>query len=219
MTVMTSRAATDRPPHDALGIDSLTFLDAVRAVVDYNWSEESTDFRRHDDGQDHIFRSLSTLARWLDISITRPRYRLPEHLRGSMIGGYSAETVNRVLGELSDLSDLYVVCVWELFDDFYGGDSWFYIQSRYQLYTLGGDLWAWLNDQAPNGPGLPASWIGDPVLDVRLSDLGGDGQHNFAIRPALNSGNDTSPSPGHRAASVVPALDGFRAAVSAAGPR
>ena len=48
--------------------DSLKALRAdIRAVVDYNWSDELADFETHEgDGQHHIFATIVRLDNWLN---------------------------------------------------------------------------------------------------------------------------------------------------------
>lgn len=110
-------------------------------------------------------------------------------LRGSMVDGYTSETVNSALGRITSASGLVLVCVWDYFDDFgTGGNSQFYIQQDTgRLRELAGDLWAWLNGSpadpdTPASPGLPSSWLGG-IADITTEDLRyTDGFHNYARR-------------------------------------
>ncbi|WP_280424786.1 hypothetical protein [Nocardia carnea] len=115
-------------------------------------------------------------------------FTAPDELRGCMDDGYTPEQVNSVLGQLSEMTGLRLVCIWDYYDeDGYGGNSGFYIEALdgHSLFDLVGDLWAWLNKNiddpdAPTTPGDPRSWIGDEVSGVDPTDLGGDGFHNYA---------------------------------------
>lgn len=113
-------------------------------------------------------------------------------LRGSMADGYDAERVNRVLGRISEVSGLSVVCVWAYRDAVgVGGDSDFYIEIDGRLHHCAGDLWRWLNTpedhpDAPTAPGPPASWVGAPS-DLHEDQLGcDDGSLNYALRDDLD---------------------------------
>lgn len=73
-----------------------------------------------------------------------------------------------------------LVCVWELHDGSYGGGSQFYIEdpTSQRLHEVDGDLQAWLFGRV-DSPGEPSTWVGDPVLGLTLTDLAGDGLHNY----------------------------------------
>ncbi|MEU6562528.1 hypothetical protein [Nocardia nova] len=172
-------------PHD--------FLTALRDVVEYNWADELADYDNHAHEDGHIIHALSVLAHSLDRQTSRPRYSPPRHLQGALAGGVHPDVLDRVLGELSELSDLFLACVWEQHTGTAGfhGSHRVYIKSRYQLYELGGNLWAWLAGTVTAGPGLPATWLGRPVLDMDLGDFFGAG-HNFAAKSVSTSTNGTS---------------------------
>lgn len=117
-------------------------------------------------------------------------------LRGSMIDGYTSETVGSVLGRVSDASGVLLVCVWDYVDDYgVGGNSQFYVQdAEGRLRELVGDLWPWLNGDpddpdTPGSPGAPESWIGDEA-EITTDELHHtDGSHNYARR------GDDEPAP------------------------
>lgn len=52
----------------ALNLATVPPLEAIRNVVNYNWSDELGDFNAQDeDGREHhIFRDLQAIVRWLD---------------------------------------------------------------------------------------------------------------------------------------------------------
>lgn len=107
------------------------------------------------------------------------------HLRGIMVDGYSPDDVNRVLGRLSDVTGLLILCVWDYYDDYgFGGNSDFYVNVNGRLHYCTGDLWPWLNGSVENpdtppDPGTPASWVGE-LADLDEDQLPyTDGQHNY----------------------------------------
>src|ERR1700733_4745988 len=72
--------------------------------------------------------------------------KVADWLRGSMVDGYDDKHVNRVLGQLSDVSGVPLVCVWASHDSLgVGGDSQFYVYQYDRLYELTGNVWEWLN--------------------------------------------------------------------------
>lgn len=117
-------------------------------------------------------------------------FAAPDELRGCMDDGYTPDEVNSVLGQLSAMTGLRLVCIWDYYDEYgYGGNSEFYIEALdgKSLFKLAGNLWAWLSKSvddpdAPATPGDLRSWIGAEVSDVDPTDLVGDGLHNYAIR-------------------------------------
>ncbi|MFF5097904.1 MULTISPECIES: hypothetical protein [Actinosynnema] len=120
-------------------------------------------------------------------------------LRGSMVDGYDAERVNRVLGRISEVSGLPVVCVWAYRDAVgFGGDSGFYIEIDGRLHHCAGELWRWLNTpedlpDAPTAPGPPSSWVG-ALSDLHEDRLAhDDGNHNYALRDDLDAAEDSRP--------------------------
>ncbi|WP_169814601.1 hypothetical protein, partial [Nocardia pseudovaccinii] len=170
------------------------FLTALRDVVEYNRAAEVCDYRNHADGGGHIIHALSVLAHSLDQRTSRPRYRPPWRLQASLADDVDPDIVDQVLAELSELTDPFLACVRERHTGTAGfhGNRRIYIQSRYQLYELGGNLWAWLTGTiVSTGPGLPATWLGTPILEMDL-DLFGAGQ-NFAQKSPSTSADDTSP--------------------------
>ena len=126
-------------------------------------------------------------------------------LRGSMIDGYCPEDVNRILGRISDVTGVDLVCVWDIYDSAgCGGNSQFYVEEDSgRLREAAGDLWRWLNDDpddpdAPSSPGSPASWAGEPA-DFTTADLGyDDGFRNYAHRDLEPSEGDEEHSPSSR---------------------
>lgn len=145
--------------------------------------------------------AAALLAAEMDATITRAQHDAaansspagpPEtiaDLRGSMADGYEPEDVNRILGRISTVSGLRLVCVWATCDS--GGpdgNSQFYVEENDgRLRELAGDLWRWLNQDpddpdTPAGPGSPDSWLGEPA-GFSTTDLGyHDGFGNYAWR-------------------------------------
>ena len=118
----------------------------------------------------------------------RPTLALDPQLRGSMINGYDNDRINRILGRISDVSGLEVICLWDLHDHTgLGGDSDYHVVIDGRLHCLGGELAAWLNSEpddpsAPITHGIPADWIGAPT-DITVADLPyHDDFHNYAAR-------------------------------------
>lgn len=124
-----------------------------------------------------------------ELDTPRP-FTAPPELRRSMHDGYDSDTVNSVLGRISALSGLRIVCIWDYVDAFgYAGHSEFYLEhaNGEALHYLSGDLYRWLNAptddiDAPETPGEPATWIGAKVTEFSTTDLIGDDQHNYAFR-------------------------------------
>ncbi|WP_043736004.1 hypothetical protein [Nocardia asiatica] len=117
-----------------------------------------------------------------------PAFAAPPELRGCLIDGRrTAEQVNSVLGRLSELSGLRLVCVWEFVDTYgFAGHSNFYIATNGEaLRHLSGDLGDWLtlptdDPDSPQTPGDPASWIDAVTCEFTTTVLVGDGLHNYA---------------------------------------
>lgn len=130
--------------------------------------------------------SVATTSR--DARSLAAQYEAIADLRGSMDDGYDDERVNRVLGRISEVSGLRIVCVWDYYDaSGVGGNSDFYVNIDGQFHDCAGDLWRWLNGSTgdpdtPAVPGPPASWVGAPT-DLRDDQLRyDDGGHNYAIQ-------------------------------------
>ncbi|MFI9507244.1 hypothetical protein [Nocardia sp. NPDC052566] len=113
----------------------------------------------------------------------------PPELRGSLFGGHTSEQVNTVLGRISDLSGVRVICVWDDFDgEFYGYSNFYIEDDEHELIReVGGDLWVWLTEPSnspdcPDTPGSPADWFGNLTTSFTAGDLAyDDGLHNYAI--------------------------------------
>ncbi|WP_431921405.1 hypothetical protein [Nonomuraea jabiensis] len=109
--------------------------------------------------------------------------------KASMVGGYDDDAVNTVLGSISEVSGLHLMCVWDYYDEYGpGGDSDFYVESDDgSLHYLAGDLYEWLSvppdsEDAPEGPGDPTTWVGGPA-DIGPDDIAlQDDQHNYALQ-------------------------------------
>ncbi|PPJ36463.1 hypothetical protein C5E45_20680 [Nocardia nova] len=114
-------------------------------------------------------------------------FTAPAELRGSLDDGHAAEKVNAVLGQISDLSGVRVICVWDYFDGDFGGHSNFYVEDDDAIVELGGDLWDWLTESpdspdCPAMPGKPADWFGCAAPDFLADDIAyDDGLHNYAL--------------------------------------
>lgn len=97
--------------------------------------------------------------------------------------GYDEDDINDVLGRIQELTGTTIMCLWEFFDHLgYGGDSELFVLDDGALYTLEGGLWPWMLDgtsEAPNGPGTPVTWKGQPTGHV-AHEFHGDNQHNLA---------------------------------------
>lgn len=158
-----------------------------------------TNYRRITPADDRLDAPLRVLAR-AHTRATAPLWcDLPDELRASMSDGYDSDAVAVILGQIHDATGVRVVCVWDVYDDYgYTGDSDFRVQDHLgNIYYLGGRLWAWLNnsdEQAPDHPGSPTSWIGG--LDTIHTDalVGGDGGHNYARRDTTTATSD-QPAP------------------------
>lgn len=119
--------------------------------------------------------------------------------RGNMIHGYDNDDVNAVLGQISDVTGLTIVCVWEYYDDYgYGGDSRFCILSdNGTLYQQVGDLYPWLSGtpddpHTPDSPGDPSTWIGPAEHITESAFVNGDGFHNYALADYQSRDDDDS---------------------------
>ncbi|OBF67493.1 hypothetical protein A9X06_04890 [Mycobacterium sp. 852002-51759_SCH5129042] len=118
---------------------------------------------------------------------TRTSFTAPPKLRGSLADGYTADEVNTVLGQVSDLAGVRVICLWDYFDGEFGGQSSFYVEDDEAILELGGELWDWLTESpdspdCPATPGNPAEWFGCAAPDFRTSDIAyDDGLHNYAL--------------------------------------
>lgn len=112
-------------------------------------------------------------------------------LRGSMVIDYDAERVNQVLGRISAVSGLRIVCVWDYHDAFgFGGDSDFFVDVDGRFHYCAGDLCRWLNTpeyepDAPDVPGAPSSWVGAPSEFHQGQFAYHDKGHNYALRDNL----------------------------------
>jgi hypothetical protein len=106
-----------------------------------------------------------------------------------MIDGCDDDTVNCVLGRISNAPGLRLVCVWDVHDTYgVGGNSQFYVEEAGgRLRELRGDLWRWLNGDpadpsTPASPGITVNWIGQ-AADFTADHLPcTDGFHNYAIQ-------------------------------------
>jgi hypothetical protein len=87
-------------------------------------------------------------------------------LRGSMFPCYDGHLVNSILGQLSELMDVVLVCVWEWHGGAgFGGPASFYINEGGRLCRLEGDVRTWLlgDPDDPRTPTLPegsSTWRG-----------------------------------------------------------
>lgn len=176
-----------------------TITKAIRSILAYNWNDERRDYLTQAEGGDrHIFGDLAMVARWLDIASAPASWSAPKELRSRLVDGYDSDEIATVLGQISDASGVFIVCLWDYYDAYgYGGSSDFRVLSPHgQLYHLDGDLSAWLTeapDDAPAHPGRPASWIGG--IDIDITDVaGGDGRHNLARENRLTRDGGTSPT-------------------------
>ncbi|MGV9836681.1 hypothetical protein ACWDUL_21170 [Nocardia niigatensis] len=152
---------------------------------------------------DHMFGTLicvleSMATRYTDHAHALTRslaeldvYDIPADLRGSLDhAAPEPATVNSVLDQLRDRSGVQILCVWDVFDEKFGGSPHFVIESRDRatLCHLAGDLWGWLtasaaDPDAPTTPGHPTTWIGPVVTEFTPNDLeADDGHHNYALR-------------------------------------
>lgn len=169
---------------------------AVARVLDDRFDVETADYLGEDTAgrTHHIMHDLRALARWYDIATSPVRYGLPGHLRGTLRAGHSAADVERACSELGDCSRLRLICLWDHHDPVtgYRGNPALYVQTRYQLYHACADLLAWFGlgaDPATpplDGPGVPATWIGEIATDLDLTDrpdIAADLERTYVHRP------------------------------------
>ncbi|MFR9753922.1 hypothetical protein ACL02S_23185 [Nocardia sp. 004] len=114
----------------------------------------------------------------------------PAELRGSLAAGHTPEKANAILGQISDLAGVRVICVWDHIDaDGFGGHSNFYIEDNEDetILELSGDLRAWLteNPDSPDCPatsGNPSTWFGSAAAELTAEDIAhNDGLLNYAL--------------------------------------
>lgn len=131
-------------------------------------------------------------------------------LRGCLHGGYNPDGVNRVLGRLSQVTGLQLVCVWDYVDTAGpGGNAQFYIErKRGRLYTLSSKAWHWLSDDpaasdTTSDPGSPDTWKGDDSERRTRFLEWNDESHNYAMRDHLRPSQPvTRSTPGWPLAAV-----------------
>lgn len=119
-------------------------------------------------------------------------FAAPDELRGCMDDGYTPDEVNSVLGQLSAMTGLRLVCIWDYYDEYgYGGNSEFYIEALdgKSLFKLAGNLWAWLS-KSVDDPRRPRDPRRSPELDrcrgLRCGPHGPDRRRPPQLRhPAL----------------------------------
>lgn len=132
---------------------------------------------------------VANAARQAVAASAATNFTAPDDLRGCMADGYTSDDVEDVLGRLSQLSNLNIVCVWDHhFGYGFDGSSNFYIEADGWLYDIVGELWSWLNvspddSAAPPSPGVPASWVGTLSHHVTIQklELAEPGSHNLAV--------------------------------------
>ncbi|MFR9754052.1 hypothetical protein ACL02S_23845 [Nocardia sp. 004] len=96
---------------------------------------------------------------------------------------YTPVGVEEILGRISELSGLHLVCVWDSYDGYeFSGNPRFYIEADGWFYNLDGDLREWLHRATtdPTTPGHPRNWIGPLSTDITTNDIAYTDNHNHA---------------------------------------
>ncbi|MET9324091.1 hypothetical protein ABZX75_28570 [Streptomyces sp. NPDC003038] len=101
-------------------------------------------------------------------------------LRGAFEHGYGATDIRNVFGRIYDAGGPYLVCVWEVADDYgFGGNAQFYAEDdACRLFELRPDVYRWLTGQQEN-PGPIDTWIGAHRPEL-VEFAATDDCHNYA---------------------------------------
>ncbi|MER8233129.1 hypothetical protein [Streptomyces sp. NPDC094049] len=101
-------------------------------------------------------------------------------LHGSFEHGYSADDIRRVFGRIGDAGGPYLVCVWELADDYgFGGNSEFYAEDENgHLSEIQPDVYGWLTGEQET-PGPVDTWVCARVTGL-AEFAATDDRHNCA---------------------------------------
>ncbi|MFJ5142676.1 hypothetical protein [Streptomyces sp. NPDC088707] len=101
-------------------------------------------------------------------------------LRGVFEHGYGADDIRRVFGRIYDAGGPYLVCVWDLADDYgFGGNSEFYAEDEDgRLSEIQPDVYGWLTgEQETSGP--VDTWVCARVTGL-AEFAATDDRHNYA---------------------------------------
>ncbi|MEW1639323.1 hypothetical protein AB0469_35375 [Streptomyces sp. NPDC093801] len=101
-------------------------------------------------------------------------------LHGAFEHGYGADDIRRVFGRINDEGGPYLVCVWDIADDYgFGGNADFYAEDEEcKLFELKPDVYRWLTGQQ-DSPGPLDTWVGAHVPEL-VEFAATDDRHNYA---------------------------------------
>lgn len=101
-------------------------------------------------------------------------------LHGAFEHGYGADDIRRVFGRINDEGGPYLVCVWDIADDYgFGGNADFYAEDEEcKLFELKSDVYRWLTGQQ-DSPGPLDTWVGGHVPEL-VEFAATDDRHNYA---------------------------------------
>ncbi|MEV8536135.1 hypothetical protein [Streptomyces sp. NPDC051211] len=101
-------------------------------------------------------------------------------LHGAFEHGYGADDIRRVFGRISDAGGPYLVCVWDIADDYgFGGNSEFYAEDEDgNLFELQPDVHLWLTGEQET-PGPVDTWVCARVREL-AEFAATDDRHNYA---------------------------------------
>ncbi|MGW2306151.1 hypothetical protein [Streptomyces sp. NPDC001809] len=109
--------------------------------------------------------------------------RLPAEiadLHGAFEHGYGADDIRNVFGRICDAGGPYLVCVWEVADEYgFGGNSEFYAEVEGgNLFAIRPDVYRWLTGQQED-PGPIDTWVGAHLPEL-VEFAASDDRHNYA---------------------------------------
>ncbi|MGO4459872.1 hypothetical protein AB4039_21625 [Streptomyces sp. M-16] len=101
-------------------------------------------------------------------------------LHGAFEHGYGADDIRLVFGRINDEGGPYLVCVWDVADDYgFGGNAEFYAEDEEcRLFELKPDVYRWLTGQQ-DSPGPLGTWVGAHVPEL-VEFAATDDRHNYA---------------------------------------
>ncbi|WP_052499861.1 hypothetical protein [Streptomyces vietnamensis] len=100
-------------------------------------------------------------------------------LHGAFEHGYGADDIRRAFGRISDAGGPYLICVWDVADDYgFGGNAEFYAEDENGLFELRPDVYDWLAGQQ-DIPGPVETWVGAHLPEL-VEFAATDDRHNYA---------------------------------------